>query len=81
MPSRDDNERTTRTGPGTPVGKLLRQYWQPSRRSLCSPRESKRASIGLVGCPHEGGEFGIEARRVLPERSMTDPVIQRELGA
>ena len=40
MLSTEDNERTTRTGPGTPVGKLLRQYWQPSRHSLCSSRES-----------------------------------------
>ena len=44
-------------------------------------RESKRASIGLVGCPHEGSELGIEARRILPERSMTDAVVQREPGA
>ena len=29
MLSREDNEKITRTGPGTPAGKLLRQYWQP----------------------------------------------------
>jgi hypothetical protein len=39
-----------------------------------------RASIGLVGCPHEGGKLGIEAYRILPERSMADVVVQRELG-
>jgi hypothetical protein len=50
-------------------------------RSLPSLRETKRASIGLVGFPHEGGEFGIEARRILPERRMTDAVVQRKLGA
>ncbi len=26
---RDDTERLTRTGPGTPAGDLLRRYWQP----------------------------------------------------
>jgi phthalate 4,5-dioxygenase oxygenase subunit len=29
MLSREDNEKITRTGPGTPAGRLLRQYWQP----------------------------------------------------
>jgi phthalate 4,5-dioxygenase oxygenase subunit len=26
----EDNERVTRTGPGTPLGKLMRAYWQPA---------------------------------------------------
>jgi phthalate 4,5-dioxygenase len=29
MLSREDNELLTRTGPGTPMGALLRQYWMP----------------------------------------------------
>ncbi len=29
MLSREDNEKVTCTGPGTPAGRLLRQYWQP----------------------------------------------------
>src|SRR5258705_5078038 len=29
MLSRDDNERLTRTGAGTPMGALIRQYWIP----------------------------------------------------
>lgn len=29
MLSREDNERVTRTGPGTPLGQLMRAYWQP----------------------------------------------------
>ena len=29
MLSREDNERLTRTGPGTPMGALFRQYWIP----------------------------------------------------
>ena len=24
-----ENERLTRVGPGTPMGELLRRYWQP----------------------------------------------------
>ena len=30
MLRREDNERLTRVGPGTPMGKLMRRYWQPA---------------------------------------------------
>ena len=30
----EQNERITRIGPGTPYGKLMRQYWQPA--ALCA---------------------------------------------
>src|SRR5580692_1835101 len=29
MLSTEQNERLTRVGPGTPVGELMRRYWQP----------------------------------------------------
>src|SRR5438105_3444137 len=29
MLSKEDNERLTRVGPGTPMGELLRRYWMP----------------------------------------------------
>src|SRR5581483_5703928 len=29
MLSKEENERLTRVGPGTPCGELLRRYWQP----------------------------------------------------
>ena len=29
MLSAEDNEKLTRTGPGTPMGRVLRRYWQP----------------------------------------------------
>jgi 5,5'-dehydrodivanillate O-demethylase len=29
MLTREENERLTRVGPGTPMGELLRRYWQP----------------------------------------------------
>ena len=30
MLSRQDNERLTRVGPGTPMGELMRRYWIPA---------------------------------------------------
>src|SRR5258705_8225636 len=29
MITREENERLTRIGPGTPCGNLMRRYWQP----------------------------------------------------
>ena len=29
MTTKEQNERLTRVGPGTPMGELLRRYWQP----------------------------------------------------
>ena len=29
MATRDENDRLTRIGPDTPMGRLLRRYWQP----------------------------------------------------
>src|SRR4051794_9648478 len=29
MLTREENERVTRVGPGTPAGELLRRYWHP----------------------------------------------------
>jgi hypothetical protein len=37
--------------------------------------------IHLLGAAHEGGKFGVEARRVFEEGRMADPLIDRELGA
>ena len=33
MLSEQDNEMIVRTGPGTPMGELMRQYWIPAVRS------------------------------------------------
>ena len=30
MLSREENELITRTGPGTPMGEVLRRYWMPA---------------------------------------------------
>src|SRR5216683_7168396 len=45
------------------------------------PTCCQSSSIRLGGGAHEGGEFGVEAGGVFVERGMTDPLIDRELGA
>ena len=49
MPSRDDNYRMTRSGPGAPAGGLLRRYWQPA--ALVEELDSERPlkAIRLLG--------------------------------
>jgi phthalate 4,5-dioxygenase len=44
-----DNEILTRTGPGTPMGQLLRQYWAPALRS---------AALVVDGAPVRARLFG-----------------------
>ena len=34
MLSKEENDRLTRVGPGTPVGDLLRRYWYPIAAAL-----------------------------------------------
>lgn len=45
----EDNEKLTRTGPGTPLGQVLRQYWQPA--ALVSEIDEQRPAkaIRLLG--------------------------------
>jgi 5,5'-dehydrodivanillate O-demethylase oxygenase subunit len=48
MLSREQNDRLTRVGPGTPCGELLRRYWQP----LCGTEQvdgGKRKRVRLLG--------------------------------
>jgi phthalate 4,5-dioxygenase len=44
MLSREDNERLTKTGPGTPMGDLMRRYWIPALFSSQLP-ESDGAPV------------------------------------
>ena len=44
-------------------------------------RDEVKMSIPLLSAAHESGELGVETRRVLEERRMTDALIDRELGA
>ena len=34
MLSKEQNERLTQVGPGTPMGELMRRYWQPIAGSV-----------------------------------------------
>jgi len=62
-----DNERVTRTGPGTPAGGLLRAYWQPA--ALVSELSADRqvTPIRLLGedlvlFGSDGGGWGLVSR-------------------
>ncbi|HTE83161.1 MAG TPA: Rieske 2Fe-2S domain-containing protein, partial [Dehalococcoidia bacterium] len=50
MLSAAENQLLTRVGPGTPMGELLRQYWQPFLRSSDLPeRDGRPLRIKLLG--------------------------------
>jgi len=64
---REDNEKLTRTGRGTPTGDLLRQYWQPA--ALVSEIDEQRPAkaIRLLGedlvlFKTEGGDWALVSR-------------------
>jgi phthalate 4,5-dioxygenase len=50
MLSREDNERLTRVGPGTPMGELMRRYWIPAAFShhIAEP-DSPPVRVRLLG--------------------------------
>jgi nitrite reductase/ring-hydroxylating ferredoxin subunit len=47
--SREDNEKLTRSGPGTPLGRLLRAYWQPAALVSEMPAERPVKAVRLLG--------------------------------
>src|ERR671925_1598911 len=50
MLSREDNEVLTRIGPGTPMGELLRHYWQPALLSSeLAERDGPPVRVRLLG--------------------------------
>ena len=68
MMSVQQNERMTRVGPGTPCGKLLRQYWQPA--ALTEELSPDRAVVtvrllgeDLVLFRNDDGQLGLLGRR------------------
>src|SRR5262245_633176 len=68
MMSVQQNERMTRVGPGTPCGKLLRQYWQPA--ALTEELSPDRAVVtvrllgeDLVLFRNDDGKLGLLGRR------------------
>src|SRR5262245_63987615 len=64
MLSRDDDERLTRTGPGTAMGQLLRRYWIPVLQSpeLSPGGRVKRVQLlgeRLIAYRTPGGTLGV----------------------
>jgi phthalate 4,5-dioxygenase oxygenase subunit len=49
MISAEQNERITRVGPGTPCGKLLRQYWHPAALTAELTPERPVVTVRLLG--------------------------------
>ena len=50
MLTREDNEKLTRVGPGTPLGRFLRRYWIPAAKSeeIAQPGGAP-VRVGLLG--------------------------------
>jgi 5,5'-dehydrodivanillate O-demethylase len=74
MTSQEVNERLTRVGPGTPMGNLLRRYWQPVGTAAELAQEPVR-KIRLFGenltlYRSEGGEYGLVGERC-PHRCLS----------
>ena len=68
MLSAKQNERLTRTGPGAPMGALMRRYWQPLAlvEELPEKRPVKEIRVlgeDLVVFRDEAGRYGALARR------------------
>jgi phenylpropionate dioxygenase-like ring-hydroxylating dioxygenase large terminal subunit len=67
MLSREQNELLTRTDPGTPCGKLMRQYWQPiALAEELKPSEPLPVRIlgeNLVLFKDDQGRIGVVQRR------------------
>ncbi|GAB7389172.1 Rieske 2Fe-2S domain-containing protein [Bacillaceae bacterium] len=65
MLSREDNELLTRTGPGTPMGEMLRRYWIPAllseelARPDCPPVRVKLLGEELLAFRDTNGRVGL----------------------
>jgi phthalate 4,5-dioxygenase oxygenase subunit len=67
MLSKEQNERVTRTGAGTPGGRLLRQYWQPAAlaEELAGQRPLKPVRLmgeDLLLFRDDAGQYGLTGR-------------------
>ena len=49
MLSKEDNERLTRVGPGTPMGEMLREFWTPALRSAALEADGAPKRVRLLG--------------------------------
>ena len=65
MLARDDNERVTRVGPGTPMGTTMRRYWLPALLAWelpepdCPPVRVKLLGEALVAFRDSRGRLGL----------------------
>lgn len=67
MLKREDNEKLTRTGPGTPLGGLMRAYWQPAALVSEMSEEKPVKAVRLFGedlvlFRKPSGEWGLISR-------------------
>src|SRR5712692_8510507 len=49
MLTQEQNEQLTRVGPGTPMGELLRRYWQPVCAAAELTLERPKKRVGMLG--------------------------------
>ncbi|HLI22777.1 MAG TPA: MarR family transcriptional regulator, partial [Stellaceae bacterium] len=69
MLSREENELLTQTGPGTPMGRLMRRYWIPALFASqlpepdCPPVRVKLLSEKLVAFRDSLGRVGLVDER------------------
>ena len=68
MTSQNENEILTRTGPGTPMGELMRQYWIPAAKSDemtadADPMRLKLLGEKLIAFRDTSGRVGIMDHR------------------
>jgi phthalate 4,5-dioxygenase oxygenase subunit len=49
MLTHEDNERLTRVGPGTPMGRMLREFWTPALRSAALEADGAPLRVRLLG--------------------------------
>jgi 5,5'-dehydrodivanillate O-demethylase len=74
MATQAENERLTRIGPGTPMGDLLRRYWQPVGTEIELAKEPvqrvRRLGEDLTLFRSERGEYGLIDDRC-PHRCMS----------
>src|SRR5216683_1263551 len=67
MLKQEDNELITRVGPGTPMGKLMREYWVPAMLSSelpqadCDPQRVMLLGEQLIGYRDSNGKVGLVA--------------------
>ncbi|HEY7066068.1 MAG TPA: aromatic ring-hydroxylating dioxygenase subunit alpha [Chloroflexota bacterium] len=68
MLTKEENERITRVGPGTPCGALLRRYWQPVALAADLTPERPKLRVRVLGeelvvFRDEQGDYGCLAER------------------